>query len=90
MFSNRIILFIGLFVSVKSFEDKDVYNSLSKTLFFTAVILIVEGAIGYRQFALGLPEVLVGIHILGATLLWVCTTAGATGATAVFTALTLP
>ena len=68
-----LILFIGIFVSVKSFEDKDVYNSLSKTLIFTAVILISEGAIGYRQFALGLPEVLVGIHILGATLLWVCT-----------------
>ena len=68
-----LILFIGLFVSVKSFEGKDVYNSLLKTLYFTAVILIAEGAIGYRQFALGLPEVLVAIHILGATLLWICT-----------------
>jgi len=31
---------------------------------------LVQGAIGYTQYALGVPEVLVVIHVLGAVLVW--------------------
>jgi cytochrome c oxidase assembly protein subunit 15 len=32
---------------------------------------LLQGAIGYVQYYLGLPEVIVGLHMLGASLLWV-------------------
>lgn len=68
-----LILLIGLIASVRLFENKEEWNGLSKSLFMAFGVLVVEGAVGYRQFALGLPEILVGIHLLGATLLWIAT-----------------
>lgn len=46
-----------------------VWTALSTWLF----IALVQGAIGYLQYFNGVPEVLVGAHIAGATLLWVAT-----------------
>jgi cytochrome c oxidase assembly protein subunit 15 len=68
-----LILLLGLIFSTKKYEDPQTWSGLSKSLFFALGVLVVEGAIGYRQFALGLPEILVGTHLLGATLLWVAT-----------------
>lgn len=36
-----------------------------------AIIALAQGAIGYIQFILGIPELLVAVHLLGATLVWV-------------------
>ncbi len=36
-------------------------------------IAVVQGAIGYLQYFTGVPELLVGAHIAGATALWVAT-----------------
>ncbi len=36
-------------------------------------VAIAQGGIGYAQYFTGVPEVLVGLHIAGATLLWVAT-----------------
>jgi len=47
------------------------FNSSLSTWMFLAV---VQGAIGYVQYFNGVPEVLVGAHIAGATALWVATT----------------
>jgi len=44
-------------------------TSMSSWLF----VAIVQGVIGYAQYFTGVPEVLVGLHIAGATLLWVVT-----------------
>jgi cytochrome c oxidase assembly protein subunit 15 len=46
-----------------------VWAALSTWLF----VAVVQGAIGYLQYFNGVPEVLVGAHIAGATLLWVAT-----------------
>lgn len=35
------------------------------------VIALAQGAIGYVQYFTGLPEILVGLHLLGACLVWV-------------------
>lgn len=35
------------------------------------LVLLSQGAIGYVQYVTGLPEVVVGVHLLGATLVWV-------------------
>jgi cytochrome c oxidase assembly protein subunit 15 len=44
-------------------------GSMSTWLF----VAIVQGGIGYAQYFTGVPELLVGLHIAGATLLWVAT-----------------
>jgi cytochrome c oxidase assembly protein subunit 15 len=46
-----------------------VWASLSTWMF----VAVVQGAIGYLQYFNGVPEVLVAVHIAGATLLWVAT-----------------
>ena len=35
------------------------------------IVLVVQGTIGYVQYFTKVPVVLVGLHILGATLLWI-------------------
>ncbi|EST37846.1 hypothetical protein N566_10770 [Streptomycetaceae bacterium MP113-05] len=35
------------------------------------IVLVAQGAIGYAQYLTELPEVLVGVHMLGSTLLWI-------------------
>lgn len=34
-------------------------------------VLVLQGAIGYTQYFTGVPPLLVGLHVFGATLLWV-------------------
>lgn len=46
-----------------------VQASLSSWIF----VGLVQGSIGYAQYFTGVPELLVGAHIAGATLLWVLT-----------------
>ncbi len=36
-------------------------------------VLVLQAAVGYTQYFTGVPEVLVGLHVLGATLVWVFT-----------------
>ncbi|MFF0746155.1 heme A synthase [Streptomyces sp. NPDC004111] len=35
------------------------------------VVLLAQGAIGYVQYFTGVPEILVGLHMLGSALLWI-------------------
>jgi cytochrome c oxidase assembly protein subunit 15 len=36
------------------------------------LISLLQGAIGYIQYFLGLPELIVALHMLGSTLVWIC------------------
>ena len=65
-----LILLIGLWLTIRLYEDSQVQIGFSKLIIVTGIILILQGAIGYRQFALGLPEILVGLHIFGSALTW--------------------
>src|SRR5690606_16893065 len=38
-----------------------------------AVVVVLQGAVGYVQYFTGLPELLVGVHMLGAALLTAAT-----------------
>ncbi len=49
--------------------DRALQNGLSTWLF----VAVVQGGIGYAQYFTGVPELLVGAHIAGATVLWVVT-----------------
>ncbi|GAA4220658.1 cytochrome c oxidase assembly protein subunit 15 [Streptosporangium album] len=37
------------------------------------VVELAQGVIGYVQYFLAVPAVLVGMHVLGSTLVWICT-----------------
>ncbi|NYH50721.1 MULTISPECIES: COX15/CtaA family protein [Nocardiopsis] len=38
---------------------------------FLLAVVVLQGVLGYTQYALGLPETLVVLHVLGSTLTWV-------------------
>jgi cytochrome c oxidase assembly protein subunit 15 len=35
------------------------------------VVLLLQGAVGYVQYFTGVPEILVGVHMLGSALMWI-------------------
>jgi len=41
-----------------------------KIIVFT-IIALAQGAIGYVQYFMGIPEIIVALHLLGATLVWI-------------------
>lgn len=49
------------------------YPSLQSAISAWLFVGFVQGGIGYMQYFNGVPELLVGVHIAGATLLWVLT-----------------
>ena len=50
-----------------------VENSSVRSLSTWMFVAVVQGGIGYLQYFTGVPELLVGAHIAGATALWVVT-----------------
>lgn len=68
-----LIILIGLWFSILKFESIEVKNGVHPLINLTIGALLVQGAIGYRQFALGLPELLVGFHLFGAAITWALT-----------------
>jgi cytochrome c oxidase assembly protein subunit 15 len=48
-------------------SDKELLRRL--TVF--TVIALAQGAIGYIQYFMGIPEIIVALHLLGATLVWI-------------------
>jgi len=63
--------------------------SLARRVAVLLGVVLAQGAVGYTQYLTDLPVALVGVHVLGATLVWVATlrvqlaaeSAGAGGAT---------
>ena len=45
-------------------------NLLARKIQIFLIIVISQGLIGYIQYATGLPELVVGFHLLGAALVW--------------------
>lgn len=43
---------------------------LRRPLVFLTSVLVLQGLVGYLQFFTGVPPLLVGVHLLGATLVW--------------------
>ncbi|MFI1012175.1 heme A synthase [Streptomyces sp. NPDC020965] len=35
------------------------------------IVLLAQGAVGYLQYFTGVPEILVGVHMLGSSLMWI-------------------
>ncbi len=47
------------------------YQALRKRTAIFGIVLIAQGTIGFLQYYRGLPELLVGAHLLGVTLIWI-------------------
>jgi cytochrome c oxidase assembly protein subunit 15 len=65
-----ICLTIGLLLVIRSSESAEVSQRLGKAVKLFLVISLAQGLIGYVQYFTGLPEIIVGAHLLGATLVW--------------------
>ena len=66
-----ICLIIALYFVVKVSESPEVRKIFGRALLIFLAISLAQGAIGYLQYLTGLPEIIVGAHLLGATLVWI-------------------
>jgi cytochrome c oxidase assembly protein subunit 15 len=66
-----IFLTIALYLVVKTSEDSKINAIFGRMILVFLAISLAQGAIGYLQYLTGLPELLVGAHLLGATLVWI-------------------
>jgi cytochrome c oxidase assembly protein subunit 15 len=62
------------FLFIRQFEGEESRAVATKRLGIFLAIALSQGAIGYTQYFTGVPEVLVGMHMLGATLVWISIT----------------
>ena len=60
-----IVLVLGTYLVAKQ-DSQDILPRL-KIFIFT---ILIQGLIGYIQYFTGLPELIVGFHLLGSTLVW--------------------
>ncbi|MEP6649565.1 MAG: COX15/CtaA family protein [Lapillicoccus sp.] len=73
--ADVVMLFIGLVVAVLVAVWLTSSSDRAKVTWRgVLVVTLLQGAIGYAQYFTGLPEVLVGLHMLGASLLVVTVT----------------
>jgi cytochrome c oxidase assembly protein subunit 15 len=64
-----VIALIG--VTLALFVLSDLSPETSKRIKYFAVILLAQGLLGYLQYLNGLPELMVGAHLVGSTLVWI-------------------
>jgi heme a synthase len=75
--ADLVMLFAGLVVAVLvAIRLTSSSDRAKATWRGVLVVTLLQGAIGYVQYFTGLPEVLVGLHMLGASLLVVTMTLG--------------
>jgi cytochrome c oxidase assembly protein subunit 15 len=67
--ADLVIALIGLSLAYFIFSSTPSQTKRLLKYFFLAVLL--QGGIGYVQYFLGLPELLVAAHMLGSTLVWI-------------------
>jgi cytochrome c oxidase assembly protein subunit 15 len=66
-----ICLTIALYLVVKVSESPEVKKLFGRMILIFLGISLAQGGIGYLQYITGLPELIVGAHLLGATLVWI-------------------
>lgn len=62
---------IGLWLIIRASESKETQKSYGSKVAIFLLVCLAQGAIGYIQYFTGLPELIVGIHLLGVTLVWI-------------------
>jgi cytochrome c oxidase assembly protein subunit 15 len=66
-----MVLFLGLTLTVLWMARRgDAAPPVSRRLTELLVVLVAQAAVGYTQYFTGVPALLVGVHVLGAALVW--------------------
>jgi len=60
-----------LLVTFFYFRTSELPYRAKRWLIIFTILAFVQGAIGYIQYFLGVPELLVGFHLLGSVLVWI-------------------
>lgn len=69
--ADTVILFLGLlFALLFAVRITGGSASVRRGALLLLAISVAQGAVGYLQYFTGLPEVVVGLHLLGACLVW--------------------
>jgi len=66
-----LVIALTIFVFVTFLILKDIPGPLRKMTWIFLLVILSQGAIGYIQYFTGLPELIVGMHLLGSTLVWI-------------------
>lgn len=67
-----MVLFLVLTLAVLAMARRgDAAPALGRRLAELLVVVVAQGAVGYTQYFTGVPALLVGVHVLGAALVWV-------------------
>jgi cytochrome c oxidase assembly protein subunit 15 len=75
--ADAVMLFVGLVVAVLLAVQLTARDPRPRRVWHSVFgITVLQGLVGYTQYLTGLPEALVLIHMLGASLLAVCLTYG--------------
>jgi cytochrome c oxidase assembly protein subunit 15 len=68
--ADLVIALLGL--SLAYLISSTTPAATKRLLKFFFLVSLLQGGIGYIQYFLGLPEVIVAFHLLGSTLVWIC------------------
>ena len=69
--ADGVWLLLGLTVATLLVARHAGQPRLARALTVLLGISVAQGGVGYLQYALGIPEGLVSLHLLGATLVWI-------------------
>ena len=67
--ADAVIFLMGLTIAL--LVAASVTHSTKKAIYIFFAISLAQGGIGYAQYLTGIPELLVAIHLAGATIFWI-------------------
>jgi cytochrome c oxidase assembly protein subunit 15 len=67
--ADAVIFLMGLTIAL--LVAASVASSTKKAIYIFFIISLAQGAVGYAQYLTGIPELLVAIHLAGATIFWI-------------------
>ena len=67
--ADAVIALLGVTLALFVLSDLSPINK--KRIKYLFVAILIQGLIGYVQYVLGLPELLVAAHLVGSTLVWI-------------------
>lgn len=68
---HSLSVWLLLLVTLFFFRASDLPYRAKRWLIIFTILALAQGAIGYIQYFLGVPELLVGFHLLGSVLVWI-------------------
>ena len=70
--ADLVLLFLGLLIGlIVALAVVHAPRAAKRTAVLLLLIALAQGTLGYTQYFLGVPELLVALHVTGATALWV-------------------